>query len=88
LPDGRSIGAAAIPLAALGKIRHGTSAAPFRHILLDLMAIVSRIAPTLVLLAALVWIVLPVAVLAAPQASQLEGEACPCCEDASPCCDE
>lgn len=52
------------------------------------MAHVSRIFSAFVLFAALAWIVLPVAVLAAPVVNAAEGEACPWCEDASPCCDE
>jgi len=44
------------------------------------MAIFSRFGRAFVLFAALVWIVLPVAVIAAPQASHVEGGACPCCD--------
>ena len=42
------------------------------------MAIFSRFARAFVLFAAVVWIVLPVAVIAAPQASHVE--ACHCCD--------
>jgi len=44
------------------------------------MAILSRILSSIVLFAALAWIVVPVAVFAAPKASHVEGEACPCCD--------
>lgn len=44
------------------------------------MAIVFRFSRVFLLFAALIWIVLPVAVIAAPQARQVEGEACPCCD--------
>lgn len=46
----------------------------------NLMAHVCRIFSAFVLFAAFAWIVLPVAVFAAPAASQAEGEACPCCD--------
>lgn len=44
------------------------------------MAILSRILSSIVLFAALAWIVVPVAAFAAPKASHVEGEACPCCD--------
>jgi hypothetical protein len=44
------------------------------------MAILSRILSCIVLFAALAWIVVPVAGFAAPKASHVQGEACPCCD--------
>jgi len=48
------------------------------------MAHVSRIFSAFVLFAVLAWIVLPVAVFAAPMANAAEGEACPCCDGLGP----
>ena len=44
------------------------------------MAIFSRFALAIVLFTAVVWIILPLAVIAAPQAGHVEGKACPCCD--------
>lgn len=43
-------------------------------------AFFSRIVQAFVLLAALTWIVLPVAVFASPRTTYVEGDACPCCD--------
>ncbi|MFN4014252.1 MAG: hypothetical protein ACK4JB_02875 [Reyranella sp.] len=45
-----------------------------------MLALLSRILSSIVLLATLAWIVVPVAAFAAPKASHVEGEACPCCD--------
>ena len=69
------------PLAALAKMGHGGKCrGPSLRILLDLMAIFSRTTLAVVLFAALVWIVMPITVIAATQANHVEGEACPCCD--------
>jgi hypothetical protein len=44
------------------------------------MVILSRILSSIVLFATLAWIVVPVVAFAAPTASHVEGEACPCCD--------